>query len=102
MNPETILQNEIMTALCRIGCYVERSNSGLYYTKDGRAVKIGVRGQSDLRGHTKTGRAFYLEVKTKSGTPTKEQLRFIEAMRKSGAIAGVVRNVDDAIGLLHK
>lgn len=101
MNPETILQNEIMTALCKIGCYVERSNSGLYYTKDGRAVRIGVKGQSDLRGHTSKGRAFYFEVKTKSGTPTKEQLKFIEAMKSSGAIAAVVRSATDALNEIH-
>ena len=41
-----------------------------------------------------------LETKTKNGKPTAEQIAFITAMLNSGALAGVVRSVDDALAVL--
>lgn len=102
MNPETLLQNKIMCHISSLGHYVERSNHGVYYTKDGRTVTIGNVGQSDLRGHRKDGRAFYFEVKTKTGRPTKEQLNFLEQMRKTGAISGIVHSEKEAEDLLNE
>lgn len=101
MNRETALMNEIRTALSAHGCYVERTNVGTYYTVDGRPVFIGIEGQSDLRGHTPDGRAFYIEVKTPTGMPTEKQRMFLIAMRSTGALAGVARSVDDAIKIIE-
>jgi hypothetical protein len=59
-------------------------------TMDGRYITSGVpSGYSDLSGHRKSdGKAIYLEVKTETGKVSKEQLNFIEQMKKTGAIAG--------------
>lgn len=96
------IQRLIMIELSAAGHFVERIQSGLLYTKDGRPVRIGFPGRSDLSGaRAGDGRAFYLEVKTATGRATKEQQQFIGAMKKRGLIAGVVRSVDDALILLN-
>lgn len=97
---ETEIQNKIRAALCDFGCVVHRCNTGVFYTKDGRAVKIGEKGHSDLYGHNADGIAFYLEVKTPIGNASQDQIRFIDAMAKTGAIAGFARSVEDAVRLV--
>lgn len=89
---------EIMIALSADGHFVARANVGLFFTADGRPVKTGLPvGFSDLFGHRGGDcRAFYIEVKTATGRASPEQIRFIEAMRKRGAIAGIARSVDEA------
>ena len=44
----------------------------------------------------KNGKIYFLEVKTKTGRASKEQLNFIEQMKKNGCVAGIVRSVEDA------
>lgn len=44
----------------------------------------------------------FLEIKTKTGKPTKEQLHFIELMQSLGAKAGVARSPDDALRILRE
>ena len=92
------IQIQITIELCRRGHIVHRTNSGIYYTKDGRPVKIGVPGQSDLQGHRCTdGRCFYIEVKQPGQRPRQNQVAFLSAMAATGAIAFWCDNVDDAI-----
>lgn len=97
---ETEIQNRIRAALCDFGCIVHRCNTGVFYTKDGRPIKIGEVGHSDLYGHNADGVAFYLEVKTPVGEASQEQIKFIEAMARSGAIAGFARSVEDAVRIV--
>lgn len=97
---ETDLQNLIRCELSRRGCFVQRTNSGTYYTRDGRPVKIGIPGQSDLCGHRPDGKAFYIEVKKPGQKPRKNQLDFIEAMKNSGAIAGWADSVEKAVEIV--
>lgn len=95
---EADLMRTIMVELSADGHFVARANVGLFFTEDGRPIKTGLpKGFSDLFGHRQADcRAFYLEVKTATGRPTKEQLAFIAAMQKRGALAGIVRSVEDA------
>lgn len=88
----------IMVALSADGHFVVRANVGLFFTEDGRPIKTGLpKGFSDLFGHRLSDcRAFYLEVKTATGRASPEQLAFIAAMRKRGALAAIVRSVEDA------
>lgn len=97
---ETEIQNRIRAALCEFGCVVHRCNTGVFYTKDGRPIKIGEVGHSDLYGHNADGTAFYLEVKTPVGKASRKQIDFIEAMARSGAIAGFARTVEDAVRIV--
>ena len=78
-------------------------NVGTVRTPDGRYFNTGVpKGFSDLFGFRKSdGRAVFIEVKTAKGKPSAEQVKFLKAMRKNGAIAGVCRSADDAIKLIQ-
>lgn len=93
----------IMLALSEDGHAVFRANVGLFYTRDGRPVTTGLPpGFSDLFGNRAgDARAFYLEVKSSTGRVRPEQQLFIDAMLARGAIAGVVRSVEDARALLR-
>lgn len=95
---------QIMLALSERGHFVARANVGLFFTKDGRPITTGLPpGFSDLFGHRAgDAMAFYAEVKTQTGRVRPEQKAFIEAMRKRGAIAGVVRSVEEALALLDQ
>lgn len=99
---ESDLMRLIMIELSNDGHFVERIQSGVFQTADGRTVRIGFVGRADLSGHRRgDGRAFYLEVKTDRGRATAQQKRFLDRMRETGAIAGIVRSVDDARALLR-
>ena len=99
---EAGLMREIMIALSADGHAVFRANVGLFFTRDGRPIRTGLPpGFSDLFGfRASDARAFFLEVKTPRGSVTRQQEAFLEAMRRRGARAGVVRSVDDARQLL--
>lgn len=115
---ETDIQSEILIALSKHGCKAFRRNTGLFYAKRGNTyipIKIGTPGQSDISGHTPTGRAFYIECKTpdeyaalmsrinrgKTTAHDKDQINFINAMKSSGAIAGFCCSVEQALELIN-
>lgn len=114
MNQETAIQNRILIALSGSGCTVWRvETAGVWMGRkihsDGSTVTLAnarmmqsglCRGGSDIIGISPDGRFLAIEVKTPKGRPTKEQLRFIEAVRRAGGIAGIARSVDDALELL--
>lgn len=93
--------NEIRLALSEY-CTIFRINVGKGYTSDGRYFDTGVpAGFSDLFGfRNKDGKAIFIEVKTKTGKISQKQKIFLNAMQNSGAIAGVCRNVDEALNLI--
>lgn len=116
MNPETKLQRLIMLALSEAGCTIWRNEtSGAWMGKqihkagdqvtltNARMMTFGLCvGSSDLVGIAPGGRFLAVEVKTPKGRPTKEQLRFIEAVRNAGGIAGIARSVDEALDLIRR
>jgi hypothetical protein len=82
----------------KLGACLFRNNRGMFLTLDGkRKVRAGLEayGSSDLIGWTKEGKFLAVEVKTKSGSISKEQENFIEIVNKNGGIAFVARNPDD-------
>lgn len=117
MNEETKLMRLIMIALTNNKCICWRNEtSGAYVGKvihkDQRVVTLANAqlmtfglcvGSADIIGiHKPTGRFLAIEVKTKTGKPTKEQLNFIEQVRASNGIAGIARTTQDAIDLLPR
>ena len=99
---EQTIQKHIMLALSNAGCLIFRNNTGMYRTPDGRVIRYGLAvGSSDLIGIAPDGRFLALEVKTKRGRPTKEQLLFINAVLKAGGIAGIVRSPEEALQLIN-
>ena len=98
---ESDLMRAVMIALSAEGHQVFRGNVGMFYTKDGRPVRSGLPvGFSDLFGFTADQRPFFIEVKTATGRIRPEQTAFLDAMRKRGAIAGVVRSVAAALQMM--
>ena len=97
MNEHSI-QNAIRLRLSELGYCVFRANVGRFQTKDGRWFDTGLpRGFSDLFA-VKDGRVYFLEVKTETGKPSEEQLKFLAVMRdRYGCVAEIVRSVDDAV-----
>jgi hypothetical protein len=99
---EAALMHAIMLALAERGHAVFRANVGLFFTKDGRPVHAGLPvGFSDLFGHRPDGQAWYLEIKTDTGRVRPQQAAFVEAMRQSGARAGIARSIADAITIIE-
>lgn len=101
MNKETVLQNEIIVALCENGCIARNHTVGQFYTKYGGVVNIGTKGESDIWGHRcADGKAFYIEVKLPGEYPRKDQYEFLEAMQRAGAIAGWCTSVEGALKIV--
>ena len=99
---ESDLMRQIMVALSEGGHFAYRCNVGRFKMADGRWFDTGLPpGFSDIAGHRAgDARAFYLEVKTPTGRASPQQVAFIAAMRARGAIAAVVRSVEDAREIL--
>lgn len=95
---ETDIQNRIRMALSEHGIVI-RQNTGNFLTADGRRIVCGVKGLSDLL-FIGNGFVAFIEVKTDSGRPTKEQISFINAVRRLGHRAGICRSVSDALQLI--
>ena len=101
MNKETILQNQIIVALCKNGCVARNHTVGQFYTKYGSIVNVGHHGESDITGHRiSDGRAIYIEVKLPGEHPRPDQEKFLQAMANTGAITGVAHSVEEALEIV--
>lgn len=123
---EKTIQTQIMLVASRTGATVFRNNTGNgvlgqvvkqsggeFHILNGRRVQFGLCvGSSDLIGWRSmvitpemVGRTIAvflaLEVKTPTGKPTPEQENFIQAVRRAGGLAGVVRSTDEAVGICN-
>ena len=98
---EQDIQRLIMLALSEAGCLIFRNNVGVLKNAAGIPIKFGLAvGSSDLIGIAPGGRFLAVEIKTPTGKATTEQLRFIEAVRARGGIAGIARSPAEALALL--
>lgn len=101
MNKETALQNEIIVALCQNGCVARNHTVGQFYTKYGAIVNIGNHGESDIFGHRiSDGKALYIEVKLPGEKPREDQQKFLDAMKRAGAITGCAHSVEEALEIV--
>lgn len=114
MNPETIIQRKILIALSGAGCVVWRNETGGFWAgkvvhqaqgqvtlQGARLIPCGLmKGSSDIVGIAPSGQFLAIEVKTQAGKPTKEQLNFIDQVKKAGGIAGVARSPEDALEIM--
>lgn len=103
MTKESNIQNSIRLALVPYAI-VFRANVGVFKTADGRTISSGLpKGFSDLFGFRKSdGKMFFIEVKNEKGRLREDQIHFIEAMKKNGAIAGVARSPEQAISIINE
>jgi hypothetical protein len=77
-----------------------RMNSGLHHI-DGRWVRFGFVGCSDIVGQMKDGRWLAIEVKGPHGRVTEEQRAFIEVVQRNGGCAGVARSIEQALEIVE-
>lgn len=101
MAREIDIQNAIRKALSDYGIVI-RLNVGVFATADGRYVQCGVKGLPDLLFIGNNGKVAFLEVKSLTGKPRPEQIRFIDTLRRMGHIAGICRCVEDALNLIEE
>lgn len=94
--------NDCLIALSASGCLVWRNNTGALpdRTGSGRIVKFGLcKGGSDIIGIARDGRFLAVECKTATGRATLDQMRFIDAVNKSGGRAGIARSAQEAVDI---
>lgn len=58
------------------------------------------KGQGDYIGFSKDGKFISVELKTEMGSVREEQVLFSDAVNRSGGIAGIVRDEEQAFDLL--
>ncbi len=102
MNPETILQAQVIDALNRRGHLVFNHTVGTFFTPQGTRLKIGNHGEADIWGVAKGGRAIFIELKIKGHKPRPDQLQFLKVVGEMGAIAGWCTSVEEAIKLVEE
>lgn len=98
---EKDIQNDIRIGLNDIAV-VFRANVGLYFTRDGRPVNVGLPpGFSDVFGFRLIdSKAFFIEIKNEKGKASLEQLNFLKVMKSKGAITGIARSREEAIEII--
>ena len=88
-------------ALCQNGCVARNHTVGQFYTKYGSIINIGQHGESDIFGHRCCdGRAIYIEVKLPGEEPRDDQQKFLDAMRRTGAITGCAHSIEEALEIV--
>lgn len=90
-----------------------RQQSGLFYTKQGTPVRVGVPGLADcgmivavtvtpeMVGKT-LGVAVQAEFKTDKGRQADDQKRWQSAVEKRGGVYSLIRSADDMLALVEK
>ena len=98
---EANVSNDIQIALAEAGVLIWRNNVGVLPDRTGRPVRYGVGGNggSDLIGIAPGGIWVAIEVKTKTGKPSKAQVNFIAAVRRMGGRAGVAKSGPEAVAI---
>jgi hypothetical protein len=76
-----------------------RANTGSFEVQ-GRRIRAGFRGQSDVIGMLHGGRMLCCEVKRPGGTLTRDQAAFLARVQEHGGIALCATSVDDVVGAL--
>ena len=94
---ESQIQKAILDWLAYKNIPAWRNNTGMIILggEKKRAIRMGVKGISDILGCLPDGRILCVEVKTKKGKLTPEQEAFIEKINKLGGNAFVARSIKD-------
>lgn len=98
--PEKIIENHVLQFLFKRGIFAWKNQSvGIFdpirkiYRKSNNPFHI--KGVSDVLGILPGGRLLAIEVKSKVGRPSPEQILFIDKINKSGGLAFIARSVEE-------
>lgn len=105
--PEKAIENGILRWLSLNGIFAWKNQSvGIFdpvkkiYRKSNNPYHI--KGVSDIIGILSDGRFLAIEVKSKTGKPSPEQINFIKQINDSGGKAFIARSLEDVQEELHK
>lgn len=110
---ESTILSRVMLRLSDLGARVFRNNVGVATAPNGAVIRYGLcNGSSDLIGwktvtitSDMVGKSVALfvavEVKSLKGRASSEQKNFIERVKQSGGIAGIVKNEAEAEVLIN-
>ena len=100
MTPEQYLSNQCRLHAGKNNAMCFHINVGNFKLKDGSFFRTGVpNGWSDLITILPNGIIFFCETKIAPRRPTKEQIEFINLIRKQKIVAGVAYTLDEYIEL---
>ena len=106
MNPETIIQNDILDFLNRNGIFAFRVNNGGVYDQSSGVYrnpgKFSLNGISDIIGILPDGKALFVEVKTEKGRMSQPQKVFIDKVNRCQAIGICVVSVIQTLDKLKE
>jgi hypothetical protein len=83
----------------RADCRVWRNETGLAF-RDGKAIRYGKKGSSDIIGLTCDGRLLCIEVKTGKASQQENQISFQKVIEKFGGRYLIARCVDNVTQFL--
>ena len=107
LQPERRIEGEILEYLNLLpDCFAWKSSSvGTYSPNKGVFLrpkgKHRIRGVSDIIGVYR-GRFIAVEVKSKAGRATQDQLLFIDSVRHNGGVGFIARSVNDVQKALER
>jgi hypothetical protein len=105
--PEKAIENHILRWLNITGIFAWKNQSiGIFdpvkkiYRRSNNPFHI--KGVSDILGILADGRLLAIEVKSKTGKPSVEQIEFIKKINNSGGKAFIARSLEDVQEELNK
>ena len=98
------IQSEIMIEVSKDNCKVFRANVGKVRLPNGKFFQTGLPpGYPDLHGYkVSNGKMFYLEIKTATGRPRKDQIKFHNQLMSDHIIHGIARSPEDALKIIDE
>jgi hypothetical protein len=98
------IQKQIQLSLSKNQCTVFRANVGKVFMKDGRWFDTGLpKGFPDLFGFRWVdNQIFFIEVKSKTGKPRPEQVRFHNFLVVKNIVHGIARSSEDALKIVKE
>jgi penicillin-binding protein-related factor A (putative recombinase) len=103
---ETEIQKQIMDYLhAKRVVYWRNNNIPIPIIRQDRIISYrrfnGAKGAGDIFGFYK-GKFFSIEVKSRTGKPSNDQLEFIQLVKNQGHIAFIARSIEDVDANLFK
>lgn len=98
--PENAVKNAILQFLTMNRIYNFRQNVGTMKV-NGRPIKFGHAGQSDILGMLPGGRFLAVECKSSTGRPSPAQVDFLAMINDQGGVGILAYSLDDVIKRLR-
>jgi hypothetical protein len=89
------LKSLVLVKVSQLGGMAWNNPTGVFFTKTGVLVKVGVPGAADIVGETQHGRALAIEVKTGTGRLSEDQNKWRLAFESRGGLYIECRSLDD-------